>query len=99
MSNEIAPDGRNARRDISRRKLLLAGLRMVEKGDFRFSLQDVADRADMHRRSIHDIFGNFDNYLEELLAEHEASIQAAVHETARKKEISLARLVLIGRPR
>jgi AcrR family transcriptional regulator len=77
MSNIEPIDGRNARRAGSRAKLLKAGLRLIEKGDFRFSLQDVADRAQMHRRSIHDIFGDFDGYLHELVDEYEASIRAA----------------------
>jgi AcrR family transcriptional regulator len=95
MSNIEPIDGRNARRAGSRAKLLKAGLRLIEKGDFRFSLQDVADRAQMHRRSIHDIFGDFDGYLHELVDEYEASIRAAVNEAAKTQ--SLARLVMFGK--
>ena len=95
MTDEPAPDGRNARRAGSRRRLLLAGLQLAQKGHFRFSLQDVADRAQMHRRSVHDIFGDFDGYMHELVDEHEASLREVVTEAARKT--SLARLVFLGK--
>jgi AcrR family transcriptional regulator len=95
MTTVPTPDGRNARRAGSRRRLLLAGLHLIQRGHFRFSLQDVADKAQMHRRSIHDIFGDFDGYLVELVDEHEASIRDAVTEA--NKRVSIARLVMLGR--
>lgn len=97
MSDNIVNlDGRTARRAGSRRKLLIAGLRLIEKGTFRLQPQDIADKASMHRRSLYDIFGDMDGYLEELLADHEASIRAVI-EAEVKKGKSLSKLVLMGK--
>jgi AcrR family transcriptional regulator len=94
--NFTRTDLRAARRAGSRRTMLIAGLRLIEKGHYRPTPQEVADEARMHRRSFYAIFGDLDAYLEELLAEYEASIHAAITEAVRGDK-SLSRIVLLGR--
>jgi AcrR family transcriptional regulator len=93
--NFSKPDLRAARRAGSRRTMLIAGLRLIEKGNYRPTPQEVADQARMHRRSFYAIFGDLDAFLEELLAEYELSIHEAVTEAVRQGK-SLSRIVLLG---
>jgi hypothetical protein len=98
VSLDEIKDGRERRRFHSRRIMLNAGLRLVEKGQFRFTPLEIASAAKMHRRSFFDIFGTHDAYLEALSIEHEASLRVAIQSYVKAAEDrSVVRLVLLGR--
>ena len=94
--NVIDLDGRAAKRAGSRRRMLLAGLKFVQKGKYRFTPIEIAEKVEMHRRSFFEIFGTLDGYLEELIAEHGASIQDAIKHDVSERERSIAQLILLG---
>jgi len=89
-------DGRLAKRVGNRRRMIQAGLYFAQKGQFRFSANDVAKRAGMCRRSFFEIFETMDGFVDELLSEHEATIQATITAQVREEGKSIARLVLLG---
>jgi len=88
-------DRRVAKRIGSRRRFLLAGLQLIEKGRYRFTPQELADKIDMHRRSFFEIFGTLEGYFKELIEEHGASIQAQIQKDVKGGK-SLSRLILVG---
>src|SRR5215468_2078266 len=88
------PDGRrrNAAGMATRRRLLLAGLRLIERGHYRFSPQDIVKPSGMHKRSFHEHFNNLDSYCEALMEEHGASIRAAIDRDVREYDVPVMRL-------
>jgi len=89
-------DGRQNKRVGNRRRMLLAGLKLIERGHYRFSAKDITDKVGMHRRSFFENFENIEGFVDELLSEHEGSVRAAVEKDVRENGKSLARIVLLG---
>lgn len=94
---EAILDGRTARREGSRRKLLVAGLRLIERGNYRPTPKQITDQAEMHDRSFHAIFGDLDGYFQQLIDTHEISIREAINKDVRDREVPLVKLVLMGK--
>jgi hypothetical protein len=57
----------SARREGTKRRFLLAGLRLAESGQFGFLPEDVAEDAGLSRRNFFTIFDTVDAYTDELL--------------------------------
>lgn len=83
-------------RIASRRRMLLAGLRFAEQGQFRFTPLMIASKAQMHMRSFHVIFGDMAGYYLQLIDEHGPAIRAAINRAVREDGKDLVRLMLLG---
>jgi AcrR family transcriptional regulator len=90
-------DGRQAKRAGSRRRMLLAGLHFVQRGAFQFTANEIAERVGMHRRSVHEIFGTFADFKEELIREHGPEIHEAIHDYVANHNRSLVQVVILGK--
>lgn len=90
-------DGRTARREGSRRRLLIAGLRLIERGNYRPSPKQVTEQAGMHERSFHSIFGDHESYLNQLIEVHEISIRESINKDVKERGVPLVKLMLMGK--
>lgn len=100
-----ATDGRVQRRLGNHAALLKAGLDMALRGHWHASAADVAKAAGVSTRTFFTAFGGLDEYREELIKVHGASLWAEVgrvEDHAVESEHGLAReavlrLVLLGK--
>lgn len=84
------------KRIASRRRMLLAGLKMMEQGQFRLTPLQIASKSQMHMRSFHVIFGDMTSYYLQLIDEHGASIRAAINRSVKEDGKDLVQLMLLG---
>jgi hypothetical protein len=94
---ENLEDGRAARRAGSRRRLLMIGLKMIQSGNYRLMPTEITRKAKMHERSFHSIFGTMEQYYQELIDAHEASIREQITRDIKENGKSLVRLMLLGK--
>lgn len=92
-----AQSNRAIQRAATRRRLLAAGVRLMEKGNYRPMPQQIVDEIDMHKRSFHEHFGTTEVYMTALLDEFAAEVTHAINKDVRERNVSLARLVLLGK--
>ena len=90
-------DAASAQKDASRRRLLAAGVRLIEKGHYRPSRQEVADEVGMHRRSFHEHFGTIENYMAAILETFPDEVAHAINRDVKERGVMLGRLVLLGK--
>ena len=88
---------RTPQREATRRRLLAAGVRLMEKGNYRPMAQQIVDEVGMHKRSFHEHFGTTEVYMEALLEEFGPAVSQAINRDVRERNVSLNRLVLLGR--
>ncbi|MFA5900275.1 MAG: hypothetical protein WC829_14315 [Hyphomicrobium sp.] len=84
------------KRIASRRRMLLAGLRFMEGGQFRLTPLQIASKAQMHMRSFHVIFGDMPSYYLQLIDEHGPLIRAAINRAVKEDGKDLVQLMLLG---
>ena len=76
MTDEIRGDGRNARRNRSRERIVLAAFDIVMGGNWRPSVKEIAARAGVSVRTVFDIFGTIDDGYEALIRAPMVSLYA-----------------------
>jgi AcrR family transcriptional regulator len=86
-------DGRNLRAQRTKDALLLARLALAQRGMWRPSPETVALTAGVSVRSFFQHFQNMENFNEEFIRRHEASLRAIMWDFP-----DPLRLVVLGRP-
>jgi hypothetical protein len=84
------------KRIASRRRMLLAGLKFMEQGQFRLTPAMIASKSQMHMRSFHVIFRDMPSYYLQLSDEHGPLIRAAINRAVREDGKDLVKLVVMG---
>jgi len=98
MTGEIRGDGRNARRNRSRERILQAAFLLVERGNWRPSVKDIAKQAGVSVRTIFDIFGTLDDVYEAVLASYGPHLRSLVGAVINGNTPNgLLRIILMGR--
>jgi len=102
MTDEVKGDGRKARRKRSRDGIVQATLLLVERGNWRPSVKDIAAQAGVSVRAVFDIFGTLDDVYEELMRTHSASLRYiyanAINAVVVAADADITvRLILMGR--
>ena len=70
MTDEVRGDGRNNRRKRSRERIIEAAFLLVQRGNWRPSVKEIAAQAGVSVRTVFDIFGSLDDVYEELMQKH-----------------------------
>lgn len=95
MADDLNP--RAVQKAASRRRLLAAGVRLMEKGNYRPMPQEIADETGMHKRSWHEHFGTTEVYMNAILETFPQEVSHAINKDVKERGVMLARLVLLGR--
>lgn len=67
MTEEIKGDGRHNRRKRSRERIIGAAFLLVQRGNWRPSVVEIAAQAGVSVRTVFDIFGSLNDVYEELM--------------------------------
>lgn len=103
MMEEIKGDGRHNRRKRSRERIIEAAFLLVQRGNWRPSVKDIATQAGVSVRTVFDIFGSLEGVYEELMRDYGTSLRY-IYNGALASSIVVAadaditvRLILMGR--
>lgn len=88
---------RTPQRESTRRRMLAAGVRLMERGNYRPQAQQIVDQVGMHKRSFHEHFGTSEVYMQALLDECLPEVSKAITRDVKERGVSIAQLVLTGR--
>lgn len=95
-TSEIGLTAGARRRIGSRHRMLAAGLKLIQGGNYRLTPGQISDASQHHKRSFHAIFGDMPSYYQQLIEAHEASIRAAITKAVAEDGKSLVDIVLLG---
>jgi AcrR family transcriptional regulator len=93
-------DGRRDRRKRSRERIVEAAFLLVQRGNWRPSVKDIAAQAGVSVRTVFDIFGTLDDVYEELMRNYSISLRHMINDVQRNDPnhgMLVLRLILMGR--
>lgn len=97
MTEETKTDGRKARRGRSRERIVQAAFLLVERGNWRPSVKDIAAQAGVSVRTVFDIFGTLDDVYEELMRTRGDDLKEILYHAGRGTAGGALYIVLMGR--
>lgn len=90
-------DGRFERRKRSREWIIEAAFLLVQRGNWRPSVKDIAAQAGVSVRTVFDIFGTLEDVYEELMRTHGNDLKEILYHAGRGTVGGVLYIVLMGR--
>jgi AcrR family transcriptional regulator len=95
------PDGRHARKTVSKSKLVRGALSLIQAGNFRPTVVQIVAAAGLSPRTFFGFYPTVESFFEELISEYHSALMAAVTATIPDLTVSsqerLLRILLLGR--
>lgn len=87
-------DGRRDRRKRSRERIVEAAFLLIQRGNWRPSVVEIAAQAGVSVRTVFDIFGSLEGVYEELMCAHNYELYTAIHRLMRNSHEAPASIIL-----